>query len=196
MSSDIFESDLLQALPAVLKNDETTLALASAIAKELHTLLNQTPIATLYPCIDSLPEEILDIIAHDFKVDWYDCDYTLEQKRETIKDSWNVHRKLGTKYAVETAISAIYKDTAVQEWWEYNGDPYHFRLLLDATYEGVAPEKHQRVLDRVQYYKNLRSVLEEVEYRINAEGTATSHVGAAAAGAYEKVCVTLNAYGM
>ena len=78
MSSNIFEADLLQSLPAVLKNDETTFALACAIAKELHALLNQTPMATLYPCIDTLPEEVLDVIAHDFKVDWYDYDYTLE----------------------------------------------------------------------------------------------------------------------
>lgn len=181
MSSNIFEADLLQSLPAVLKNDETTFAIAYAIAKELHTLLNQTSMATLYPCIDSLPEEVLDVIAYDFKVDWYDYDYTLEQKRDTIKNSWNVHRKLGTKFAVETAISAIYPDTQVEEWWEYGGQPYHFRLLLDSTYEGVTPEKHKQVLERVRYYKNLRSVLDEIEYR-DRGASAVEYTFAAASG--------------
>ena len=79
-------------------------------------------------------DQLLDILANDFKVDWWDANYTLEEKRRTLKDSWNVHRRLGTKAAVVLAISAIYPDTQVSEWWEYGGKPYHFKLLIDATY--------------------------------------------------------------
>ncbi len=164
MIENIYEADFLKSLPPALRHDETIVALARVIANELSVTARQTQLDVIYANIDKLPESVLDVIAYDFKVDWYDYGYTLEEKRKTIKDSWNVHRKLGTKYAVETAISAIYEDTTVQEWWEYGGAPYHFKLILDATYEGVNPEKHQRVLDRVQYYKNLRSVLEGVEY--------------------------------
>jgi len=70
-------------------------------------------------------------------VDWWDYNYTLEEKRKTLKDSWNVHRTLGTKGAVEKAISAIYPGTEVREWFEYAGQPYHFKLLIDATYQNV-----------------------------------------------------------
>lgn len=80
--------------------------------------------------------------------------------------------------AVETAISAIYPDTQVDEWWEYAGKPYHFRILINVTYENVDPEKHRRVLERVEYYKNLRSVLDEVEY-YDAGGTAAANAVAA-----------------
>jgi len=99
----------------------------------------------------------------------------------TLKDSWNVHRRLGTKAAVVLAISAIYPDTQVSEWWEYGGKPYHFKLLIDATYEDVDPDRHQRVIDRVAFYKNLRSVLDEVEY-YDAGGLATEYFGAACIG--------------
>ena len=66
----------------------------------------------------------------------------------------------------------------MSEWFEYNGEPYHFKLLIDSTYDGVNPEKHQRVLDRVEYYKNLRSVLDEIEY-YDMSGGAVQYVGAA-----------------
>ena len=79
------------------------------------------------------------------------------------------------------AISAIYPDTQVSEWWEYGGKPYHFKLLIDATYEDVDPVRHQRVIDRVAFYKNLRSVLDEVEY-YDAGGLATEYFGAACIG--------------
>ena len=51
----------------------------------------------------------------------------------------------------------------------------------DATYEDVDPVRHQRVIDRVAFYKNLRSVLDEVEY-YDAGGLATGYFGAACIG--------------
>lgn len=170
--------NLLRTLPEVLRNDKNMSALAAAIADVLAARPDEIQQLMIYSRIDELPEDLLDILAEDFKVDWWDGDYTLEEKRQTLKDSWRVHRMLGTKAAVETAISAIYPETQVSEWFEYGGEPYHFRLLIDSTYEGVDPAKHQRVLDRVEYYKNLRSVLDEVEY-YDAGGTAGQYVGAA-----------------
>ena len=54
-------------------------------------------------------------------------------------------------------------------------------MLIDATYEDVDPVRHQRVIDRVAFYKNLRSVLDEVEY-YDAGGLATEYFGAACIG--------------
>ena len=65
---------------------------------------------------------------------------------------------------MEKALSAIYANTLVKEWFEYGGNPYHFKILIDVTYQNVDPVKHQIVLDRVKFYKNLRSVLDDVEY--------------------------------
>lgn len=152
----ITKENLLASLPAVLANDENMAALAAAVAEVLSARVDEIGRVSIYAQIDKLPNELLDILAHDFKVDWWDANYTLEEKRQTLKDSWNVHRRLGTKAAVVMAISAIYPDTQVSEWWEYGGDPYHFKLLIDATYEDVDPARHQRVLDRVAFYKNLQ----------------------------------------
>ena len=174
--------NLLRALPEVLRNDESMEALAASIAHVLAQRPEEIQRLSIYPRIDELPEELLDILAYDFKVDWWNGDYSLEEKRQTLKDSWRVHRMLGTKAAVETAISAIYPNTQVSEWFEYDGDPYHFRLLIDATFEDVDPEKHQRVLERVDFYKNLRSVLDEIEY-YDAGGSAAAYFGAAVIGA-------------
>lgn len=174
----ITAENLLLALPEVLRNDESMMALATSIS----TILSQRPEEIqellIYARIDALPEALLDILAYDFKVDWWDGDYTVDEKRTTLKESWHVHRMLGTKAAVETAISAIYPDTQVKEWFEYSGDPYHFKLLIDATYENVDPQKHARVLEKVQFYKNLRSVLDEVEY-FDTGGTASAYAAAA-----------------
>lgn len=171
-------TNLLRTLPTVLQSDPSMAALAASIAEKLAVRPEEIRGLMIYTRIDELPEPLLDILAVDFKVDWWDPDYTLEEKRKTLKESWHVHRMLGTKAAVETAISAIYPDTQVDEWWEYAGKPYHFRILINVTYENVDPEKHRRVLERVEYYKNLRSVLDEVEY-YDAGGTAVTNAVAA-----------------
>lgn len=158
--------NLLRTLPDVLKNDESMAALAAAIAQVLSARPSEIRNLMIYPRIEELPEDLLDILAYDFKVDWWDGDYTLSEKRKTLKDSWQVHRMLGTKAAVETAISAIYPDTRVSEWFEYDGQPYHFKLLIDVSREDIDPAKHRRVLDRVEFYKNLRSCMDAVEYII------------------------------
>ncbi len=174
--------NLLRTLPTVLQGDDNMVALATSIATILAGRADEIKALCIYSRIDELPEELLDILAKDFKVDWWDGDYTLEEKRQTLKDSWRVHRTLGTKAAVLAAISAIYPDTKVLEWWQYGGQPYHFRLLIDSTYESVDPEKHQRVMEKVNYYKPLRSVLDETEY-YDAGATATVYSGAAFVGA-------------
>ena len=115
--------NLLVSLPQALQGDDSIVALAQAISSVLSGRIEEINHLRIYPAIDQLDEPLLDILAHDFKVDWWDADYALEEKRRTLKDSWRVHKLMGTKAAVETAISAIYPNTKVLEWFEYGGSP-------------------------------------------------------------------------
>ena len=119
-----------------------------------------------FKAIDELDEATLDVLAYDLHVDWYDYSYPIEVKRRTIRDSIQVHRRLGTKYAVEKALGAVYPGTKVEEWFEYGGDPYKFRVVIGATEAGITADRQAAVLDRVRFYKNLRSHLEAISYQI------------------------------
>ncbi len=173
--------NLMRVFPEALAMDNSMVALGSATAAVLEAVVNESREMSIYTRIDELPEDLLDILAHDFKVDWWDGDFTLEQKRQILKSSWYVHRTLGTKAGVTSAICSIYPDTKVLEWWEYEGQPYHFRLRINSTYADVSPALHQRVLEKVNYYKPLRSVLDTVEY-YDAGASATMYTGAACVG--------------
>lgn len=175
--NDIRHDDLLRLLPRVLKEDKSFHAFATVMAKQLKAIIDDTNHATIYARIDALPEELLDVLAYDFKVDWWDYGYSVEQKRQTLKDSFLVHKHLGTKFAVETAIRAIYPKTDVEEWFEFDGDPYTFRLLIDVSGILVDPTRHPRVLELANYYKNLRSHLCGIEYTIEAKEAAVLRIG-------------------
>lgn len=161
-SHGLTKENLLAAFPQVLRTDRSVLALAEALAEVLAARREEIDRLRIYPAIDRLDEQLLDILAHDFKVDWWDADYSLEEKRRTLKDSWRVHRLLGTKAAVETAIRAIYPGATVVEWWEYGGEPYCFRLCIPVIGGADDQAKQQRVLARLNTYKNLRSHLDGI----------------------------------
>lgn len=175
-NSDIYSVDFTRSLPTTLKDDPEINALGRAIAEQLQITARQIRQNIIYARIDELDEQTLDILAYDLHVDWYDHSYPIEVKRQTIKDSVKIHRRLGTKYAVETALGAVFPGTRVEEWFEYNGDPYTFRVIINATENGVTAAQQAAVLERVIFYKNLRSHLEAVRFKVEKK-TAVHVVG-------------------
>lgn len=182
--------NLMRVLPAVLARDKNAHALAEAIAEALVAELESIDLVRIYARIDELPEDLLDILAYDFKVDWWDGDYTLEQKRKTLKDSWRVHRMMGTRAAVELATRAVFSTATVSEWFEYGGKPYYFRLSVDDTDILVTDEGHQKLMDRINWFKSLRSRLEKIEY-VSTITLAPSIVGIASGLGYAMTETTL-----
>ena len=162
----ITRENLLLIVPPALTHDPAMMARAAADAEALAARLAEIDRVRIISNIDALDETVLDILARDFKVDWYDPDCTLEQKRRLLKSSWQVHKVMGTKAAVEAAASAVYPYARVQEWFEYGGEPYWFRMDVDLPEEEWTQERHVRLMRQVQFYKSLRSHLELIIYRV------------------------------
>ena len=189
-SHGLTRENLVATLPPALQKDPSVVALAEAMAELLAQRPKEIEQLQIYPAIDRLDEQLLDILAYDFKVDWWDPNYTLEEKRQTLKDSWRVHKTLGTKAAVETAISAIYPNTKVVEWFEYGGEPYHFRLDINITDDSMDSEKQRRVLERVNFYKSLRSHSDGITYFVET-APATAKAMSGVPGLEETACVQI-----
>lgn len=167
---NLMKGSFLSALPWVLQEDAHLSALAEAVAIELAGQIEGAEAARIYPAIDSLPEELLDILAEDYKIDWYNFDYPLETKRNLVKSHWYVHRYMGTTGAVRTAVQAVYPHSDVEEWWQdwyEDGEPYHFRIILEAS-APIVPVTNTDITREVELYKSFRSHLDGVVYRSTA----------------------------
>lgn len=156
----ITSKNLLHTLPDVFREDKKLFALASIVADLLSARPNEIDKVRIYSQIENLPESLLDILAYDLKVDWYGYNYNLEVKRTQIKDSFSVHRTLGTRGAVEKALRDIYPGTEVEEWFDYGGSPYYFRVLLDVTYQRVSIS-HDEIIRTINMFKPIRSHLQD-----------------------------------
>lgn len=157
----ITAQNLLSVLPPVLANDESMIALATAVAEKLSSQNSEIDNIKIFSAIDSLPEALCDILAVDLKIDWYSFDYPLKIKRNLIRTAFIVHRTLGTVGAVKTALDAIYPGSLVEEWFAYGGDPYYFRVVLDVTEQIIENISEPSLRKAVNTYKPLRARLED-----------------------------------
>ena len=159
MNEHVTYSSMMRVLPDVLKKAPSLLPLGQTAATFLELAAGSTELAAIYDRIDELPESLLDLLANDFGVIWYDADEDLETKRRVIKESFYVHRHLGTVGATRKALSAVWPNSGVEEWFEYNGDPYMFRVILEATSE--KPVNLDDIFNIIRTYQSARSHLED-----------------------------------
>lgn len=176
--NNFYEQDLTKTIPPAIEDNEDIKALGKLISLELQKINKEIPKNIIFSQIGKLDEITLDIIAYDLNVLWYDFTYDLETKRAIIKDCIKVYKKLGTPYAVKTALGNIFPDTALKEWFETGDEPYTFSIEINASKNGAPAELQQKALDRIKYYKNLRSHLKTITYALN--NTLNYHVGSAA----------------
>lgn len=175
MTNGITAEAVLAALPEVLRSDVSTQGLASAIAAELEEAACKTNLATIYANIDTMDEALLDILAKDFKVDWWRPNATIEEKRYALKSSWYVHRHLGTPASIRAAIADFLGSGKLEEWYEYNGQPHHFRIK-DGNNTAIM-ENYSLFMSVLRVVQRGSSVLDSISSLL--EGSLNTYVATA-----------------
>lgn len=164
MNNSIYDTDFSRFLPGALSHDPKMVALARAVTQQLLAVSGNINDVLIYSRFDELPEELVDILAYDMHVDWYDYSYPLQVKRDMVKNSVKVHKRMGTKYAVETALGSLWPKSEVEEWFDYDGEPHHFRVVCDVTEDRITASFGQ-LIKAIRMYKRLSSHLDGVVYQ-------------------------------
>jgi len=150
--------DALKLLPYSLKQDPVLVAMFEAVVIQLHEAYEEAEALSNLVDVDKIPERLLDLLAYENHVDFYDSDLTVEQKRELVKKSFSWHRKKGTRWAVEQILHIFFKDVDLYEWFEYDGTPYRFSV--EVSVKENSRESYQKVKKMIESTKNKRSLLE------------------------------------
>lgn len=177
----ITAESLLSVLPVILANDDDMKSLAEAAAQRLSSRLEEIEKARIYPNIKNADGELLDILAKDFKVDWWNTGYTLQEKRDVFEASFYTHRHMGTPGSVEAALSSIYGGGKVEEWYEYDGLPYHFAVSIWLKGTVFGPNEQETIVNKINYFKNVRSVMDWINFvfpELEQKMKIGTHIGA------------------
>jgi phage tail P2-like protein len=150
--------DLVKLLPDILQQDNDTKALMQVLSEQMQRLYRLT--ATYLG--DDIPVSLLDFIAYERHVDFYDVNLTEKQKRTLIENAKVSHQTKGTAAAIEAVVTAVYPAAKVIEWYEYGGQPYHFRVNVDAP---VGSSTDLNLLNRmVDSVKRKSAVLDSIQF--------------------------------
>ncbi|MBD5395590.1 MAG: hypothetical protein HDR71_15320 [Lachnospiraceae bacterium] len=172
------ECTTLQVMPEVLRKDKKIQAASYALQKTAQMLFEKVDRSNVYAGIDILPEEILDLLAEEFRAQYYDTSLPVEDKRKAIKKAMPWFYRAGTVSAVKELTELVWRSSSaqVQEWFEYASDPYLFRILL-GTDMSIEEELINAFIDAIWKVKNTRSHLESITFIRRIDNTL--YVGAA-----------------
>lgn len=154
-------SRFTQIMPENLAGQVETQAFAYAVGRQIEKLCAYSDAARTYAAIATMPEWLLDYMAVELRTPSYDENYSLNTKRALIQGSLLFYSQMGTPAAVNRIIETIFETGYIEEWYEYDGDPHHFRAYVGDGGE-VGPgelEEFRRVLSSV---KRLSSWLDDI----------------------------------
>lgn len=137
--------------------------------------------------IDNTEESALVHLAEQFSVTGYEgwnfvsTDF---EKRKLIKEAIQNHKYKGTKYGLIQAFRSIGFEIQVKEWFEYEAEPYHFKLTIISASQDINLVNQEKMSLLIEEYKNVRSVLDTVEINMPAISNVPFVGGYSTAGMY------------
>ncbi len=154
------DGELLNLLGGGYQTDPEIQSLSYAVQQGVKQWLKCLQSVTTFSDIDSVTaEQALDLAAAENQLVYYDPSLDIDTKKELIKrmNRWNMIA--GTKAAVEEIATDLFGDCTVEEWPDYSGQPYHFRVVTSIPASSDNVGTFNRLISRA---KNLRSYLDSV----------------------------------
>lgn len=155
---------LQSILPYSINRDETVKNAAAAVNAALVATDRSIINVLILSRINELPAEVVDALAWQFHVDTYDTGMDIAQKRQLVENAIRDHKYKGTPWAVKSVVKVILGYAEVEEWWQYDGSPYHFRVNGSAG-PVVYGAQLEKLVDAINRAKNVRSWLDGIYFK-------------------------------
>ena len=165
---ELHEVGLVEGLPPDVAKEPWVQILDAVFRERRKKELEAAERLKIYTDIDRADEAVLDILAVQFRVDWYDTSYPIETKRRIIKTALEVRRYCGTEWAVQKALASIYPNVKISEWYDYGGRPGYWRMNVDITDDGVIYYTPEEIEKRLGYARRCTAHLEHIIYIVEA----------------------------
>lgn len=159
--------EFIKLLPMWMRGDLANVGLSDGIGEVVEPAALAMELLALWDKMDDLPEEVIDELAWEFNLLWYDKGANIQTKRELVKNGLKVWGKLGTKWAVENVINTYFGEGYIKEWFEYEGTPGHFSVY--SSNPSVTNEKLQEFLFILNKVKRYSSKLDNIYITLTGE---------------------------
>jgi len=155
----LINSKLIDIIPPNLKEDPIIRTLCHVEDMAIQKIVRESSKLLLLANIDQQEHAVLDNLSWQMNVDFYEPGLPLEVKRNLIKNSLRFKMDKGTPKAVEEILSVVFDESQVVEWFNYDGDPFTFKILTTDRISNM--DKFTEIRKVIDTVKNKRSHLTE-----------------------------------
>ncbi|WP_313469313.1 phage tail protein [Lysinibacillus sp.] len=164
---DLKQNTLLREIPNNLLQDEKVKNLAKTLQTSLDQMRDWAYKINYTLHLDKLDDAVLDHLLWEKHIGWNEglsLATTRQQKINLIQTAINTHRRKGTPAAIEQALEALNLPGDVIEWFQYEGEPFHFKVEVTTT--NITSKTLFLLRQLVNEYKNTRSWLDFVAVKL------------------------------
>lgn len=154
----------MSLLPQSIK-DKNNLALEACMLEGLERIdINKILLCPL----NCVKDEILNVLAKEYHItgfEGWNLAKTREQKEGLIDNSIILHSEKGAIKSVQRALKNLGIEAEIEEYFEYQGKPSHFRIkYLNLYDEGYSSELHAQIKELINCYKPATRKLDSINY--------------------------------
>ena len=135
--------------PSSIKDDKNISAIIEALNPDLKFITQNITQEFIYSRIDELDSGLLDLLAWQFHVDFYDLAKDINAKRRQVKDSIQWHMKKGTAWAILKALDMIGVEAEFINWYEFGGEPYTFKIKANIPLDYHKHSDKDKIIDNI-----------------------------------------------
>ena len=169
----LFDIEFVKLLPQFMRSDKTVQGLAKGTDEIIKALAAASKTLSTWDKVGDMGEAELDAMAKELNILWYDDMAPIDVKRELVLNSDKVYQHLGTKWAVENVINTYFGEGHITEWFEYEGEPGHFKVL--SSNPTITNEKLNQFLNILNKVKRASAILDGIQ--ITLTGQMNLHMG-------------------
>lgn len=160
---NILDVKLSDLLPSSFDTVEIK-ALNNVVTFSLFFLQKYIDNANFTVNIDNVSEKMIDYLACEYRTPYYDEALDLKTKRNLVKSTMLTYQKIGTTNIIKEYLNTLNEETDVAEWYDYDGQPYNFKIFLNISENREVDEKLLTdIKNKIEKIKNVRSSLEAIE---------------------------------
>lgn len=160
---DFSKQTFEQVIPENLLKDSKVRHLARSLQKHIDEVTSWSKRLNYTQNLHDLPDDILDHLLWEKHITWNEglaLAKTREQKINLIEAAIELHRTKGTPEAVENVLAALNLYGQVFEWYQYDADPYYFKVEIEL--QEIRENTLQLLNSLINEYKNERSWLDNI----------------------------------
>lgn len=135
--------------PDSLSGEKQMQAACAAVSDQLHQVSELSDTPSIYARINQLTSQQLDHLAWQFNASVWRDSWPAMLKRSVIRGVIIEKRKMGTRFALQNAVSSFGGAAIIKEWWEYAPpkEPHTFDIVISlGELEGILPQDLQQDL--------------------------------------------------